>query len=49
MRVLIADDQKGVGSTLAAMVTDCEHEVVEVVGSGFDAIQAYDRHRPDND
>ena len=45
--MLIADDQKGVGSTLAAMVTDCEHEVVEVVGSGFDAIQAYDRHRPD--
>lgn len=47
MRVLIADDQKGVGTSLAALVTECEHEVVEVVGSGFDAIQAYHRLRPD--
>ncbi len=47
MRVLIADDQKGVGTTLAALVSDCDHEVVEVVGSGFEAIQAYQRHRPD--
>jgi two-component system chemotaxis response regulator CheY len=47
MRVLIADDQKGVGTTLAALVAECDHEVVEVVGSGFDAIQAYHRLRPD--
>jgi two-component system chemotaxis response regulator CheY len=47
MRVLIADDQRGVGTTLAALVSKCDHEVVEVVGSGFDAIQAYHRHRPD--
>jgi two-component system, chemotaxis family, chemotaxis protein CheY len=47
VRVLIADDQKGVGTTLAALVSQCDHEVVEVVGSGFDAIQAYHRHRPD--
>ena len=47
MRVLIADDQKGVGTTLAAMVSHCQHEVVEVVGSGLEAIQAYDRHKPD--
>lgn len=47
MRVLIADDQKGVGTTLAALVSNCDHEVVEVVGSGFEAIQAYHRHRPD--
>jgi two-component system chemotaxis response regulator CheY len=47
MRVLIADDQKGVGTSLAALVTECEHEVVEVVGSGFEAIQAYHRLRPD--
>jgi two-component system, chemotaxis family, chemotaxis protein CheY len=47
MRVLIADDQKGVGSTLAALVAECDHEVVEVVGSGFEAIQAYHRLRPD--
>jgi two-component system chemotaxis response regulator CheY len=47
MRVLIADDQKSVGTTLAAMVLECQHQVVEVVGSGLEAIQAYDRHRPD--
>jgi two-component system, chemotaxis family, chemotaxis protein CheY len=47
MRVLIADDQKGVGATLAALVAECDHEVVEVVGSGFEAIQAYHRLRPD--
>jgi two-component system chemotaxis response regulator CheY len=47
MRVLIADDQKSVGATLADLVTHCNHEVVEVVESGFDAIQAYTRHHPD--
>ena len=47
MRVLIADDQKSVGITLAALVMKCQHEVVEVVGSGLEAIQAYTRHRPD--
>ena len=47
MRILIADDQKGVGTTLAALVSHCQHEVVEVVGSGLEAIQAYDRHKPD--
>src|SRR5213078_918667 len=47
MRVLIADDQKSVGTSLAEMVRRCQHEVVEVVGSGLEAIHAYDRHRPD--
>jgi CheY-like chemotaxis protein len=47
MRVLIADDQKTVGTTLADLVTHCQHEVVEVVGSGLEAIQAYTRHQPD--
>lgn len=47
MRVLIADDQRGVGSTLAALVAECDHEVVEVVASGYEAIQAYHRLRPD--
>jgi CheY-like chemotaxis protein len=47
MRVLIADDQKNVGTALAAMVAKCHHEVVEVVTSGFEAIQAYNRHQPD--
>lgn len=35
------------GTTLAALVTKCQHEVVEVVSSGLEAIQAYTRHRPD--
>jgi two-component system chemotaxis response regulator CheY len=47
VRVLIADDQRSVGTTLAAMVADCQHEVVEVVGSGLEAIQAYDKYKPD--
>jgi two-component system, chemotaxis family, chemotaxis protein CheY len=47
MRVLIADDQKSVGTTLAHLVSECNHEVVEVVGSGLEAIQAYSRHNPD--
>ena len=47
MRVLIADDQKSVGTSLAEMVRRCGHEVVEVVGSGLEAIHAYGRHHPD--
>ncbi len=47
MRVLIADDQKSVGTTLAALVEQCRHVVVEVVGTGLEAIQAFTRHRPD--
>src|SRR5437588_372777 len=47
MRVLIADDQKSVGTSLADLVRLCRHEVVEVVGSGLEAIQAYGRHHPD--
>ncbi|MDQ2659050.1 MAG: response regulator transcription factor [Verrucomicrobiota bacterium] len=47
MRVLIADDQRSVGSTLSAMVEKCQHEVVAVVGSGLEAIQAYTQHHPD--
>ena len=47
MRVLIADDQRDVGTTLAALVSKCDHGVVEVVGSGLEAIRAYDRHHPD--
>jgi CheY-like chemotaxis protein len=47
MRVLIADDQKSVGTSLAELVRLCHHEVVEVVGSGLEAIHAYDRHHPD--
>ena len=47
MRVLIADDQKGVGTALSALVESCGHEVVQVVASGLEAIQAYSRLKPD--
>ena len=47
MRVLIADDQKSVGTSLAELVRFCQHEVVEVVSSGLEAVQAYERHNPD--
>lgn len=47
MRVLIADDERSVGTSLAELVKSCRHEVVEVVTSGLEAIQAYARHHPD--
>ncbi len=47
MRVLIADDQRSVATTLATLVSRCRHEVVEVVSSGLEAIHAYARHKPD--
>lgn len=47
MRVLIADDQRNVSASLAELVAHCHHQVVEIVGSGLEAIQAYARHQPD--
>jgi CheY-like chemotaxis protein len=47
MRVLIADDQRSVATSLAALVTHCKHEVVAIVGSGLEAIQAFHQHKPD--
>jgi two-component system chemotaxis response regulator CheY len=47
MRVLIADDQKDVGRALAELVRICNHQVVAVVGSGLEAIQAYAQLQPD--
>jgi DNA-binding NarL/FixJ family response regulator len=47
MRVLIADDQRSVGTSLADLVRLCNHEIVGVVGSGLEAIQAYNRFHPD--
>jgi len=47
MRVLIADDQRSVGTSLADLVRCCNHDIVGVVGSGLEAIQAYARHHPD--
>jgi CheY-like chemotaxis protein len=47
MRVLIADDEREVGRSLADLVRFCNHQVVGVVASGLDAIQAYNRYHPD--
>src|ERR1700752_3813930 len=47
MRVLIADDQRSVGTSWADLVSLCHHEVGEGVGTGLEAIQAYSRHQPD--
>jgi two-component system chemotaxis response regulator CheY len=47
MRVLIADDQRSVGTSLADLVRHCNHDIVAVVGSGVEAIQAYNQHHPD--
>ena len=47
MRVLIADAQKDVGATLTALVERCGHEVLLVVASGLEAIQAHARLKPD--
>jgi CheY-like chemotaxis protein len=47
VRVLIAEDNKTVAGTLAAMLGVSHHEVVEMVGSGLEAIHAYERHKPD--
>jgi len=47
MRVLIADDQRSVGTSLADLVRCCKHDIVGVVGSGLEAIQAYNRYHPD--
>jgi two-component system chemotaxis response regulator CheY len=47
MRVLIADGQKDLGINLATLVERCGHEVLLVVGSGLEAIQAYARLKPD--
>src|SRR5438067_1270909 len=47
MRILIADDQRDVGKSLAELVRYCNHDVVAVVGSGLEAINAYSLHHPD--
>jgi two-component system chemotaxis response regulator CheY len=47
MRVLIADDQPSVGHALALLVTAAKHQVVKIVNSGAEAIQAYRSLHPD--
>lgn len=45
--MLIAEDNKAVAGTLAAMLDVSHHEVVGMVGSGLEAIHAYQHHKPD--
>ncbi len=45
--MLIADAQKDLCLSLATLVNQCGHEVLPVVGSGLEAIQAYHRLVPD--
>jgi two-component system, chemotaxis family, chemotaxis protein CheY len=47
MRVLIADDQRDAGASLADLVRLCRHEVVGVVTSGLEAMTAYTSRQPD--
>src|SRR5947208_14624630 len=47
MRVLIADDQPGVGNTVALLVNAAKHHVGRVVSSGAAAIRAYHTYKPD--
>src|SRR6202045_1963016 len=47
MRVLIADDERDVGRSLADLVRICNHQIVGVVASGLEAIHAYNRYHPD--
>jgi CheY-like chemotaxis protein len=47
MRVLIADSQKDLEGRLTELVKKCGHEVLLVVGSGLDVIQAHARLKPD--
>lgn len=47
VRILIADDDIGLATALAALVQTCGHEVVDVVYSGLAAIKSYQRNPPD--
>lgn len=47
MRVLIADDEKNVANMLATVVSSYGHEVVDVVGSGLEAIRSFTHFKPD--
>lgn len=45
--MLIADDERSFATAFADLVASCDHEVVDVVFSGLDAIRSYQRTRPD--
>jgi len=47
MRVLIVDDDKVFARLLAQLVGVCQHEAVDVVSSGLEAIRSYQKNKPD--
>ncbi len=47
MRVLIVDDDKVFARLLAQLVGVCQHESVDVVSSGLEAIRSYQKNKPD--
>ena len=47
MRILIADDNRLVASSLATMVRSFGHEVAGIASSGLEAIRSYNRVAPD--
>jgi len=47
MRILIVDNDKVFASALAQLVGVCQHEVVDVVSSGLEAIRSYQQNKPD--
>jgi len=47
MRILIADDNRLVASSLATMVRSFGHEVAGIASSGLEAIRSYSQCAPD--
>ncbi len=47
MRILIVDDDKLFAGILAQLVGVCQHQVVDTVSSGLEAIRSYQKHKPD--
>ena len=47
MRVLIVDDDKVFARLLAQLVGVCQHEAVDDVSSGLEAIRSYQKNKPD--
>jgi two-component system, response regulator PdtaR len=47
LRTLIVDDHEILGAGLACMLTELGHEVLDIVGTGEEAIESASRHKPD--
>jgi DNA-binding NarL/FixJ family response regulator len=47
LRVLIVDDHQIICAGLECLLEELGHEVVEIVGTGAEAISSAERHKPD--